>query len=241
MKRTMRMKQDGKRKNTTRYGPLDEPAPMRNFYTNTERLASAGLGEKGKIIVVISTEPFAEGDVALAAPAVPYFGLTSNMVRYEHRELKDGKERQAANTQDLPVTRAYVEKFALDERFITERKPIFFGVSGIMEFAGDDADLADKIADAVPEVAVEIADGGIAAFDVFLRESVREEDGKLTTRRIWRVWAALWGADPDDPVIAGVRFTDVAGRVRAILGAVAAKNPTRVDGILQRYWPGYAI
>ena len=81
-----------------------------------------------------------------------------------------------------------------------------------------------------------------AAFDAFLRESVRvKKGGRLTSRQIWAVWAARWGADPEDRVIAGVRFADVAGRLRALFGTAAAKDPTRIDGRLQRYWSGYAI
>ena len=61
------------------------------------------------------------------------------------------------------------------------------------------------------------------------------------SRQIWAVWAALWGAERDDKVIGGVRLTDVSRRFRAVFGVTAVKNPTRIDGIHQRYWDGYTI
>ncbi len=82
----------------------------------------------------------------------------------------------------------------------------------------------------------------LAGFDGFLGDAVREEEGgKLTTRRVWRVWAERWGADPDKCVIGGVAFGDVAGRISETLEVAAEKYPTRVDGRSQRYWEGYAI
>ena len=66
-------------------------------------------------------------------------------------------------------------------------------------------------------------------------------DGKLTSRQAWRSWANLHGVDPYDHEIAGVRFVDVAHRIREVLGVAAAKNPAPIEGRVQRYWPGYAI
>ena len=245
MRITVMMKMNRITKNTTMFSSLDDPAPMRDLYINSKCLESARLESVDTVIVVISTEPITTDGVILALPPVPFYKLTQNTARYEHRDTKDGKDRPSANTRELPVTRVYVDKSILDDKFIAERMPIFFGVSGVMEKAGRVADIAAETAGtaSVTEVVGETGDSAVrAAFDAFLRESVRvEEDGKITTRQIWRVWAARWGDDPDEPVIAGIRYSDVAGRVRAILGVVAAKNPTRVDGRLQRYWSGYAI
>ncbi|MCY4654113.1 MAG: hypothetical protein OXC95_13230 [Dehalococcoidia bacterium] len=244
MRRTMRMKQIATTKNTTAYRSLDEPTPMDDFNVNTKRMEAEGMGNANPIVVTISTEPLAAADFVLTPPPVPYHRLTSNFVRYQHRDLRDGRDRPVPNTIELPVTLAYANRTELPEEFIAERKPIYFGISKAMGATRPDYEVADETADL--EVAAETSEHaaaeGIAGFDAFLTESVREEEGgRLTTRRVWRVWAEKWGADPDEQVIAGVRFDDVAGRVSEILGVTTAKDPTRVDGTSQRYWPGHAI
>ena len=81
-----------------------------------------------------------------------------------------------------------------------------------------------------------------SAFDAFLRERVRvQRGGRITSRQIWEVWAARWGADSKERVIAGVRFIDVSRRFHSTFGATAAKDSTRIDGSHQRYWSGYTI
>ena len=244
MKRSMRMKLDGVTKNTSRYLPMDDPWILENFYPNSHYMASAGLGKTLKIILVVSTEKFADGEVDLAFPPVPFDEELSRLVRYRHTVERSGKERQATNTPELPVTLAYANKAALPAEFIARRRPIHFGVSALVEGTGRDTEVADETADL--EVAAETSEHaaaeGVTGFDAFLTESVREEEGgRLTTRRVWRVWAEKWEADPDEQVIAGVQFDEVAGRVSEILGVTTAKDPTRVDGKSQRYWPGHAI
>ena len=256
MRRTILMKWVGTTKNTTAFLSLDKPAPMDRFHINSESLASAGLGEKDVIIVIISTDEFAAGEVMLAPLPAPYYKELRDTVRYQHRvTTRGGKDRPAPNTPALPVTLAYINRAALPDVFIAEQGPIFFGLAGVMvgperpadeaaEVADGTAD-AEEVADDTPaaEVAGETDDAADrATFDDFLRKTMRtEEGGKLTTRRVWRVWAERCGADPADRVIAGVHFKDVAGMVREILGVAAAEKPTRVDGVSQRYWPGYAI
>ena len=64
---------------------------------------------------------------------------------------------------------------------------------------------------------------------------------RLTSRQIMAVWAARWGADPEDEVIAGLRLIDIARRFHAVFGVAAVKKPTRIDGFSQRYWDGYTV
>ena len=258
MRRAILVKWTGTTQNTTAFLCLDRPVPLDRFHINTSYLKAGGLGEQKFLLLVISTEPFTAGEVTLAPPPVPFYKKTTNKVRYQHLRVRDGKDRLAPNTPSLPVTLAYVNRWALDDKFIAQQGPVFFGVAGVMmgdeRPADDAAEMADadggakvagEIADAedvdaeivaddsAPEFAGETADAADrTAFDAFLRETVRAEDGgKLTSRRVWRVWAERCGADPAEPVIAGIRFTDVAGRVRATLGAAAAETPTRVDGV----------
>ena len=239
MRLTVRMKPVEEKVNTTLYKSVGDSPPMKDFYLNTE-VASALPFDTKEIILTISDEPFAEGEVALVFPPVPFYKAFRSAVRYEHRAERRGRERRAANTPELPVSLAYVNRAVLDEEFIAERRPIHFGVSAPSEVAAEDEKQA---------VAADIDVGdessgveAIAAFDSFLRESVKiQKEGRLTSRQIWAVWAAQRNVDPDERVIAGVRYADVARRFRALFGAAAAKNPTRIDGRLQRYWSGYAI
>ena len=239
MRLSVRMKPVEEKVNTTLYEPVGDSPPMKNFYLNTE-VASALPFDTKEITLTISDEPFAEGEVALPFPPVPFYKVFRSAVRYEHRVARRGRVRRAANTPELPVSLAYVNRAALDEEFIAGRRPIHFGVSAPSEVAAEDEEqpAAADIDAGEESSGVE----GLAAFDGFLRESVKsQKEGRLTSRRIWAVWAARCDADPSEDMIAGVQFADVARRFRALFGAAAAKNPTRIDGRLQRYWDGYTI
>ena len=238
MRLSVRMKRVEEKINTTKLEPCGEPAPMDNYYINTELLNSLPLGEE--LMLFLSDKPFAEGEVTIALPPVPFYKLLKNTARYEHRTERAGKTRRAANTPGLPVTLAYVKKSALEDEFIAARKPIYYGICAVAEAAVeepepaavDDAEIADEVTGA----------DTVAVFDDFLRASVRvQRGGRLTTRQIWSVWAARCGADPADKVVVGVRFMDVSRRFHATFGATAAKNPARIDGSHQRYWSGYTI
>ena len=244
MKLTTMMEYSGTTKNTTAFEILDDPAPIKSPHINTECLISAGLEGKRRLVLRMSTEPLEDGEVDLAFPSVPCDRVLNEVVRYRHTFKRGGKTRQAPNTIELPVTLAYAARTALPDEFIAARRPLYLGVSALAEETRRDPEASGANAeaeDAAENSGNDVA-GGIAGFDAFLMESVRkEEDGKLTTRRIWPVWADRWGADPGEDEIAGVRFADVAGRVSKVLRTTSARNPTRVDGKLQRFWPGYAI
>ena len=221
---------------TTRYEPLDRPSPMREFYCNTEFLTLLALSTFDTIGLVLSTEKLDDKQVGLALLAIPFFGLTTNLrVNYEHRVVLNGRERMAPNTPVLPVTRAYVSGSALPETFIADRLPIYFGVFPIL----NSAELIAAAAAAAEEIVREAA---IARFDHFLWKSVRvHKGGKLSSWRVWQAWAEHCGADPDDREISGVRFKDIAPRIRKNLEVTAAKSPAFVDGKVRRYWDGYTI
>ena len=244
MKRSVRMKFSEKTKNTSRYRSLDDPWLLQDFYPNSDYMAAAGMEETPSIILVVSTEPLEDGEVDLAFPPVPCDRVLNEVVRYRHTIERGGRTRQAPNTTELPVTLAYAVRTALPDEFVAARRPLYLGVSALAEETRRDPEASGANADAedASESSGNDFAGGIAGFDAFLMESLRkEEDGKLTTRRVWPVWADRWGADPDEDEIAGVQFTDVAGRVSKVLETTSARNPTRVDGKLQRFWPGYAI
>ena len=244
MKRSVRMKFSEKTKNTSRYRSLDDPWLLHDFYPNSDYMAAAGMEETPSIILVVSTEPLENGEVDLAFPPVPCDRVLNEVVRYRHTFKRGGKTRQTPNTIELPVTLAYAVRTALPDEFVAARRPLYLGVSALAEETRSDPEASGANADAedAAENSGNDVPGGIAGFDAFLRESVRkEEDGKLTTRRVWLVWADRWGADPDEDEIAGVLFADVAGRMSEMLGTTTAGNPTRVGGKHQRFWPGYAI
>ena len=231
---SVRMKRIEDKFATTKLEPCGEPAPLKNYYINTELLNSLPLGEE--LMLFLSDRPIAEGEVIVALPPVPFFKLLKNSVRYEHRTAKD---RRAANTPELPVTLSYVKRTDLPDEFIAARKPLYSGICPVPEAVAeeeqatvDTTDLADEVAGA----------DAVAAFDAFLRERVRvQRSGRITSRQIWGVWVARCSADPADDPIAGVAFSDVSRRFRVTFGATAAKGPTRIDGMSQRYWSGYTI
>ena len=121
---------------------------MQDFYINTVRYVDGGTwARKRNYPLVISTEPLIDGEVMLALPPVPHDKVMKDLVRYRHTVTRDGQDRMAPNTPQLPVTLAYVNRVDLpDDGFIAERAPIFFGVSGVMdgpERPADDAEDAD--------------------------------------------------------------------------------------------------
>ena len=239
MRRRARIRRVEEKVNTTHYQFLGESPPMKSFFPNTEIVSSLPFDTE-ELVLTISDESLAGGEVSIAFPPVPFYRELKSTVRYEHRVERRGKDRRAANTPELPVTLVYVNKSALDDDFIAAQKPIHFGLSPVTESVED-----DEVQAGTEDIAIDGESAradALAVFDDFIKESVREcKGGRLTSRQIWGVWAARWDTSPADRMIAGVRYTDVSRRIRATVGAAAAKNPTRIDGSLQRYWPNYTI
>ena len=239
MRMKLRMRTVEKKVNTTQFDLHGDSPPMKGFYLNTKVVCSLPFGTE-EIILFLSDEPFAEGEVFIAFPPVPFYKELKTTVRYEHRVEIRGKDRRAANTPELPVTLVYVNKSHLEDEFIAAQKPIHLGMSPVGESVeGGEGQPGTNDLDLDSEI---VRTDALAVFDAFLRESVRpQEGGRLTSRQIWPLWAERCGNNPDDRVIEGVRYADVARRVRAVFGVTAAKFPTRINGSLQRYWSDYAI
>lgn len=239
MRLDVRIRKVEKKINTTQFELLGESPPMESFYVNTETVTSLPF-DTGEMVLTISSEPFADGEVALAFPPVPFFKAFRRVVRYEYRLERRGKERRVSNTPDTPVNLAYVNKEVLEDEFIAEQKPIYFGISAVTKAVIEDEKQA-AAGDVADDDEIDRADA-IAAFDAFLRESVRFQRGrKLTSRQILAVWRVRWDADPDDEVIRGIQLADVARRFRVVFGVTMLKDPTRIDGMSQRYWNGFTI
>ena len=235
----VRMKRVEMKTRTTRCEPCDTDmlAPLDNFYPDTELLDSLPFNTD-EFILSIADRPFAEREVAIAFPPLPFVRMTKNKCRFE---ILNDRGRRLRTSSEYPITQAFMNNELMDARIMVERRPIYFGISEVPQAVTEDEGqaTADDL-DAGKEES-----GGadaIAAFDDFLRETVRvAKGGRITSRQIWAVWAARCGANPDDEVGGGVRFTDVARRFRSVFRATAVKTPTRIDGRLQRYWLDYTI
>ena len=236
---SVRLKKVGETPNTTRYEPLDEVPPLDGYNIDSEFLNSVSFGTFGteKLRLHLSDEPLPEGTVAIAFPPLPFIRSTKNLTRFE---IQNSRGRRLRSSLEYPVTQAFVYNNALGAETITAERPLYCGISPIIEAVVKEkeqvtADTSD-VADETP------GPDALAAFDAFLRDSVRVRRGsRLTSRQIWSVWAARWGAGPDDDPIAGVAFTDVSRQFRATFGATTAPNPARIAGIHQRYWAGFEI
>ena len=243
MRLDVRIRKIEEKINTTKFEPLGASPPMKDFYPNTEVVTSLPFDTED-MVLSISTKPFADGEVALAFPPIPFFKEFRDVVRYQHTIERKGKgrhkPRQAPNTPDTPVTLAYVNKSDLEDKFVADQEPIFFGLSPVSEAVS-----GDQKQSAVEDVGVDEEIGGadaLAAFDAFLRDTIRVKRGnRLTSRQIWAVWAMRWGATLDDEVIGGLKLIDVARRFRAVFGVTMVETSTRIDGIHQRYWDGYTV
>lgn len=237
----VRMRRVEQKTNTTQYEPCntDAPAPIDSFYPDTGALSSIPF-DTAEFMLSISDQPFAEGEVDLALPPLPFVRSTKNKTRFE---IQNARGRRLRSSLEYPVTQAFMNNHALDEEIINEQRPIYFGISAVTRDALED----EKPAAADDIAVVEAIDrvDALEAFDAFLRHYVRVKRGaRLTSRQIFAAWCTRWGADTDGlekKVICGVRLTDVARRFHAVFGANAVKKPTRIDGISQRYWVGYTV
>lgn len=234
----VRMKSVEQKPNTTQCKPCDTdaPAPMDSFYPDTGALSSLPF-DTAEFMLWISDYPFADGEVDLALPPLPFVRSTKNKTRFE---IQNARGRRLRSSLEYPVTQAFMNNHAVTEEVINEQRPIYFGISVVPETVIEDEKPAASGGIAVGDE-IDRADA-LAALDTFLRERVRvKRGGRLTSRQIWAMWAKYHNADPADDIIHGVRLTDVARRFRAVFGATAVKTPTRIDGISQRYWVGYTV
>ena len=236
MRLSVRLKKVEEKVNTTKFEPIDEAPPLDNYYIDTTAVYLMPFDTEEHMLF-LSDEPFKEGEVAVAFPPLQFIRSTKNKTRFE---IQNDRGRRLRTSLENPVTQAFVYNEALGADFIRDARPLYSGISPVTEAAVKEEEQA-AVEDTTVTDEVTGADA-TAAFDAFLRASVRvQQGGRITTRQIWDVWAARWGADSTERVIAGVRFIDVSRRFRAVFEVTAATAPTRIDGSLQRYWSDYAI
>ena len=236
MRLSVRLKKVEEKVNTTKFDPIDEAPPLDNYYIDTTAVYSMPFDTE-ELELFLSDEPLLKGEVAIAFPPLPFIRSTKNKSRFE---IQNDRGRRLRSSLEYPVTQAFVYNDALGTDFIKDERSLYSGISPVTEAAVKEEEQA-----AVEDTTVTDEAPGpdaLAAFDAFLRERVRiRRGGRLTSRQIWSVWAARWGADPADDPIAGVAFSDVSRQFRATFGATTAPNPARIDGSHQRYWSGFAI
>ena len=233
----IRMKRGDPKNYTTECTPYDAvEAPLDAFYPDTKVLNSM-LFDTAEFMLSICDRPFAEGEVDVAFPPLPFVRSTQNKTRFEIQNERGWRLRTSS---EYPATQAFIYNVALGAKIIAEERPIYFGMSAITE-----SDVADGKRILVPDT--EVADKAIhaaalAALDDFLRTRIRPQRGaKLTSRQILAVWKAQRGGNLSDDVIDSVQLTDIAPRFRAVFGVIMEKRGTRIDDIQQRYWDGYII
>ena len=235
MRLSVRLKKVEEKVNTTKFEPIDEAPPLDNYYIDTTAVYSMPFDTE-ELELFLSDEPLPEGEVAIAFPPLPFIRSTKNKSRFE---IQNDRGRRLRSSLEYPVTQAFVYNDSLGAETITAERPLYSGISPVPEAVAEEEQAAVEDTTVTDEITGADA---TAAFDAFLRASVRvQRGGRITTRQIWGVWAARWGADSTERVIAGVRFIDVSRRFRAVFGVTAATAPTRIDGSLQRYWSDYAI
>ena len=236
MRLSVRLKKVEEKVNTTKFEPIDEAPPLDNYYIDTTAVYLMPFDTEEHMLF-LSDEPFKEGEVAVAFPPLPFIRSTKNKTRFE---IQNDRGRRLRTSLENPVTQAFVYNEALGADFIRDERPLYSGISPVAEAAVEEERATVDDTDVAAEVAG--ADVAAATFDAFLRESVRvQQGGRITSRQIWGVWASRCGIDSNERVIAGVRFIDVSRRFRSVFGVSAVKDPTRINGFLQRYWLDYTI
>ena len=236
MRLSVRIRKFEEKMNTTKFEPLDEAPPLDNYYVHTDALKLMPFDTED-LMLFLSDEPFNEGEVTIAFPPLPFIRSTKNKSRFE---IQNDRGRRLRSSLEYPVTQAFVYNDSLGTEIITNERPLYSGICPVTEAAVEEEEQVTIVDTEVVDEAT--GPDALAAFDAFLRERVRvQPGGRLTSRQIWRVWAARWGADLDDDPIAGVAFSDVSRQFRKVFGATTAKNSARIDGSHQRYWANYTI
>ena len=147
---SVRLKKVGETPNTTRYEPLDEVPPLDGYNIDSEFLNSVSFGTFGteKLRLHLSDEPLPEGTVAIAFPPLPFIRSTKNKTRFE---IQNDRGRRLRSSREFPVTQAFILNSALDTEIITAERPLYSGISPIIEavvkekeqVTADTSDVAD--------------------------------------------------------------------------------------------------
>ena len=239
MRLDVRIRKVAEKTRTTEYEILGEAPPMKDFYVNTEKLVVLPY-DTAEMVLSISAEPFANGEVALAFPPVPFFREFKRVVRYERRVERRGKDRRAPNTPDTPVNLAYVNKADLENEFVADRKPIYFGLSPVADAVSGDRTqpLTEDVGAADEAVRAAL----LEALDQFLRDRFRPQRGaRLTSQDVHDEFIHQEGANLSEDALNSLQLIDISRRVRAIFGVTMVKTGTRINGRHQRYWANYTI
>ena len=233
----IRMKRGADLTYTTKCEPYDAAdAPLDAFYPDTEVLNSLPF-DTAEYNLWISDEPFAEGQVDVAFPPLPFVKSTKNKTRFE---IQNKHGRRLRTSLEYPATQAFIYNAALDAETIDEKRPLYSGISAVTE-----AVTAVEKPVVVPdtEAADELARAAIlAAVDAFIRARFRPLRGaKLTSRDVHDAFIEEEGENFSEDALNSLQLIDISRRVRAIFGVTMEPNPTRIKGRSQKYWDGYTI
>ena len=226
---------------TTRCEPIGESAVAKDFHINTDLLSSPPLNASDVLVLSMSSDPFADGEVSVKLPPIPFFEEFPELVRYQHTGKRHPRSRRkprpARNTSKLGITLCYLIKKILGREFVTGRGPVYFGLSPATEaVTGDRTPSLIEDSDAADEA---IRAAALAALDDFIRARIRPQRGARLTS--WDVLDEFRGQDLPEHVINKIQLADIAPRVRGIFGITMEKTGTRIKGRHQRYWLGYTI
>ncbi len=200
-------------KRKTVYATDDGLAPTTNVYVTTEYLDSRGI-ETEQVVVTVSDVPFSGDDTSRMLVSSPMH--VSRTTKY--------KTVFTAVDADAPVDSLYVISEWLRSHDFGD--VLYLGISDAA--SGDDYEDGQDGDDA-------------DAFDRFLDGAiVRRSRSRITTERIWSVWASRCGVSPDREEIEGIVRREIAQLFRERFSAPRASRG-RVDGRVQYYWEGYDI
>ena len=207
-------------KRKTVYATSDGLAPVANVYIATDYLYSRDI-ETEQVVVTISDTPFDAGRMPVSVPM-----RVSHTTKY--------KTVFTAVDADAPVESLYVITEFLESHDFGD--VLYLGIADTASGGGGE-DGQNGAADcAKPEIP-----SPEMTFDSFLDEAiVRRSHSRITTRRIWDVWASRYGVSPDREEIEGILRRDVAKLFREHFSEPNASRG-RVGGLVRYFWEGYDI
>ena len=82
MRLSVRLKKVEGKVNTTKFEPIDEAPPLKNYYIDTETVSLMPFDTE-ELDLFLSRDPFNEGEVAIAFPPLPFIRSTTNLTRFE--------------------------------------------------------------------------------------------------------------------------------------------------------------
>ena len=133
--------------------PIDQESTLilKDFYPDTQWLSTLPF-DTSEFVLFISGDPLGN-KAAVTLPPIPYARPAGDY--YTRFEIQDGKDRHIRTSNEYPVTQLLLTNSELDPEIISEKKPIYLGVSPIPTPDELDPDRGDEDGEGTPRLIID--------------------------------------------------------------------------------------